>query len=798
MNGLLCATEVMTEMGECNTQACEEKVDCAMTEWTDWDACSCECNGIQHRNRHVSVYPKFGGTMCEGHLREIQGCHEQRCKLDEEEDEKKEDKRETSCELGPWTEWTSCSVSCDGGMTVRQRTVKTPQDEFGNPCEGPTEVVEGCAPEPCGSDKNLRKSGGLEPQDCRFSEWDEWGECSVSCGGGEQFRSRQLDQVPNKTGRECTQNGLLELRECNQQGCSCRDCEWGEWQSWGVCTCTGLQQRHRVIETHFSTCGRPCEGVKVENKVCEPDCIKEAVNCEMSEWGEWKGCDVTCGGGATRRERTLIKESANGGALCEGSLSETVACGTESCDNALDCKLSEWGDWGGCSDTCDGGQQSRTRNILSSSEDGGTGCTADLVEVQGCNEQTCGDSQDCEWGDWTEWGACTASCGGGHQERDRSVKIAPRFSGALCDAKAKGQMQQCNTQECDKGCIDAKWGPWHEWGDCSAKCGETYRFRSREIEQRANHCGANVIGDVQEYEPCEYVKCEEKTIDCQFSEWEDWEDCSCSCNGVQDRSRRVAVYNQNGGKHCSGALKMLRPCNVDMCDVGEKVDCVFGGWSEWSGCNAKCDGGTRTRHREVITPSANGGIPCEGGLVYLGPCNNQGCHYEVNCQWGQWSAWGECSHECGGGESSRYRHIMQLPSPTGRPCAKGASSEIQRCNEQQCGVLHFCSWAGWEDWGQCSDECGTGHRKRSRVLLMSTEKPNSDDSLVFSAIIKENEQLTGEPDVAHRMESVLVQAVSVFVAGILFASGALILVSRLRSSLRGRSEPLEFELLPRE
>ena len=52
----------------------------------------------------------------------------------------------------------------------------------------------------------------------------------------------------------------------------------------------------------------------------------------------------------------------------------------------------------------------------------------------------------------------------------------------------------------------------------------------------------------------------------------------------------------------------------------------------------------------------------------------------VNCSWGGWSQWGECNHPCGNaGTQSRSRGIARHPSCGGGGCS-GPSSETRECN----------------------------------------------------------------------------------------------------------------------
>ena len=53
--------------------------------------------------------------------------------------------------------------------------------------------------------------------DCFWNTWQEWQECSLTCGGGVQYRSR-TKEGPQNGGEECV--GLSEAeRECNTDHC---------------------------------------------------------------------------------------------------------------------------------------------------------------------------------------------------------------------------------------------------------------------------------------------------------------------------------------------------------------------------------------------------------------------------------------------------------------------------------------------------------------------------------------------------------------------------------------------------
>merc|ERR1712183_642843 len=138
-----------------------------------------------------------------------------------------------------------------------------------------------------------------------------------------------------------------------------------------------------------------------------------------------------------------------------------------------------------------------------------------LLETKPCEIQPCVRSVNCTWGDWHEWSGCTCSCGGGQHVRNRNINQSPRGYGKLCDPHQRSQVGPCNTQSCrTTKCVDGIWDKWSNWGNCTAKCGGGIRWRARKHLVQANFCGKAAKGEDSEYRVCNSESCS-ADIDCE-------------------------------------------------------------------------------------------------------------------------------------------------------------------------------------------------------------------------------------------------------------------------------------------
>lgn len=143
----------------------------------------------------------------------------------------------------------------------------------------------------------------------------------------------------------------------------------------------------------------------------------------------------------------------------------------------------EWSDYGACSASCNGGFKQRTRqwSCLSAGK-------AAQTETASCNDILCN-----YFGAWSNWAACSVSCGIGTMSRSRYCHGGGEGTG-LCRADENGVMK-IDTARCDMGqCCEWDWSGWT--GCCldnqknirlrfrGNQCGQKWEVRSKTCEMR--------------------------------------------------------------------------------------------------------------------------------------------------------------------------------------------------------------------------------------------------------------------------------------------------------------------------
>mmetsp|Transcript_87137 Transcript_87137/g.154240 ORF Transcript_87137/g.154240 Transcript_87137/m.154240 type:complete len:1080 (-) Transcript_87137:69-3308(-) len=552
---------------------------------------------------------------------------------------------------------------------------------------------------------------------CKLGDWNEWGSCSHTCGGGTRPRSRHVISGP----QVCASS---EIEACATAPCqptiteghprrtavptsTHANCKWTEWSSWSVCSVTcgvGLMDRKRNIIPESSG-GKSCElSSQDERKSCVlHNC---PVDCDWSDWSDWEKCSTTCGAGHSSRARLVRRQAENGGKECfMKDSSQGRSCDDSFCPDH--CQYASWSEWEACSASCGPGSTRRVREIAVPAANGGRACHEPTLEDKNCELRNC--PVDCRWADWNPWSECTSSCGAGNRARNRSEVSAAKFGGEQCHGQAEQSVECSGLPACPTDC---SWEDWQDWGSCSTTCGAGILQRKRDRKKLQSFGGKFCAGTDFDEKSCHNSSpCK---VDCKTGDWSAWTSCSVSCgSGTRARSRTIVQDKLFGGQDCPHDLSEKKDCSLGAC----AVDCVWSLWSDWSPCTKSCGGGFTSRKRQELIPASTGGLFCNGAAYEETVCEAKPC--AVDCAWSTWTEWTECSHSCNPGRlgtasigvQSKSRKITIQPENGGASC-EGPASQSQSCNEQACPV--DCSWQSWSDWTVCPETCGGGTITRDR------------------------------------------------------------------------------------
>ncbi|XP_078485768.1 uncharacterized protein LOC100177897 [Ciona intestinalis] len=560
-------------------------------------------------SRSVAIQSSCGGTGCSGSTIQSQTCNTQCCPV--------------NCQWYSWTDFNSCSVSCGGGTQSRSRSVAVFAFCGGNSCPGEPTDTRVCNTHCC-------------PVNCQWSSWNSFNSCSVSCGGGNQTRSRSVAITAFCGGNSCLGNNT-DGRECNTQCCPV-NCQWSSWTGFDSCSVScgvGNQSRSRSVAISAFCGGSSCTGNPTDTRVCNTECCP--VTCQWSSWNPFNSCSVSCGGGNQSRSRSVAISALCGGSSCAGEPTDTRLCNTLYCP--IHCAWENWAQWDECNVTCGGGIQERKRQVAIEAMHGGIGCSGFTSESRSCNEICCPVA--CQWDVWASWGECSKSCGAGSQERRRNVLVEESCGGETCAGNAT-QVQLCNDVCCS---LDCKWTEWTGWNRCSTTCDGGIQSRKREVATQAFCQGLPCTGATNETRECSLNCC---PVDCIMSEWSEWGSCSATCgtHGYKTRTRNITRESQCGGQTCSNDLVQTSTCNRECLNGGNvtTTECICkAGWAgaccetdvkecqvNLHNCNVHADcintfGGFHCICKEGYTGD---GITC----LNINECNaSTTCHTKATC-----------------------------------------------------------------------------------------------------------------------------------------------------------------------
>merc|ERR1712048_74931 len=172
--------------------------------------------------------------------------------------------------------------------------------------------------------------------------------------------------------------------------------------------------------------------------------------------------------------------------------------------------------------------------------------------------------------------------------------------------------------------IDGGYGPWSEYTACSATCGDGIQARERSCNNPLPENGGascEVLGEATETKKCKLKEC---PVNGGYGQWSAYGSCSKSCGGgSQARTRKCdSPAPAHGGLPCKGPSSDSKVCGSDPCPVNGG----YGKWSTYGSCSKSCGGGSQKRWRKCDSPApAHGGLPCKGPSSESQVCGANPC-----------------------------------------------------------------------------------------------------------------------------------------------------------------------------
>lgn len=423
------------EVRSCNLFPCP--VHGNFSSWSIFSVCSKSCgNGTKTRTRNcTNPSPQHGGRNCFliGSSKEVRSCNVFPCPI--------------HGNFSSWSNFSICSKSCGNGTMIRTRQCSNPTPKHGGRnCSlfGPSKEVRSCNSHPC-------------PIHGNYSTWSSFSRCSKTCGNGTMTRSRNCTNPdPRHNGKNCSSLGpSIDIQPCNVFPCPI-DGGYTLWGNFTQCTLScgiGTMYRTRNCTNPVSQHGgKNCSviGPAMEVKTCnEHPC---PIHGGYTSWSEFSECSKSCGNGTSRRTRRCSNPAPQfGGRNCSrlGSDIGVQQCYLRPCP--IDGGLSEWSNFTECTQLCNGGQQKRSRQCNNPApKHGGQNCSrlGPATDVQSCNTFPCPIHGG--YSEWTGFDSCTRTCGGGMLIRRRNcTNPPPAHGGRDCSSLGPSlESIECNTQKC--------------------------------------------------------------------------------------------------------------------------------------------------------------------------------------------------------------------------------------------------------------------------------------------------------------------------------------------------------------
>ncbi|XP_047238951.1 A disintegrin and metalloproteinase with thrombospondin motifs 20-like [Girardinichthys multiradiatus] len=549
--------------------------------------------------------------------------------------------------------WTACSVSCGKGKLARYVSCRDAQ--------GGVADESYCA--------HLPRPPEFSTCFSPCGQWHarEWSDCSVTCGIGRATR-----QVVCSNYHQAVDQSFCDPdeRPSAEQECN-------------TAPCPSVYNRQHIYEQPY---GYP------QDPGHHPGHSSWNVPSADNQWrtGPWGACSSTCAGGFQRRVVVCQDADGRSNSYCDERVKPAES---KRCDSGP-CPLWNYGVWRECTQTCGGGRKTRLVVCQRPSGQMLNDYNCDILDkppdMEQCNLQSCPGSTS-----WHRrpWKPCSVSCGRGTKQREIACVFQnqTQIEDPHCSHLPRPRTQKaCRAQGCPA------WKA-NRWRECSVTCGSG--VQERDVYCRLKGSGqvredlCNPLLRLASVQVCH-------TAECTHYSWAvaEWEQCNATCGeGVKSRLVRCVGPGLTP-VHDDYCEPSARPSSLQHCR--EEPCHYMWITGEWSQCSASCGVGYQQRiiscslmpsllsQRFYTQPSTDSKNCPEPHPPATQSCLLRYCPHTPYWKVGPWT---KCSQTCGSGVMERLVECVTSKGQLSKHCRPSERPESQAaCQERQCQVFTSC------------------------------------------------------------------------------------------------------------